>query len=103
MVDVSEDVVTLSEYLDLLMVPKCRIKLDDGLTYIIQIFGWLLPEDHELYKTFKRSVKNITITNLTYKLNNVNTREFSGKLTYHVIPKTRNNQTEDEALLVNPF
>ena len=51
----------------------------------------------------------MTISNLIYKLNNVNiclgihTRELSAKLTYHVIPKTRNDQTEDEAFAINPF
>ena len=96
-----EDVVTLSEHLDLFTVPKFRIKIDGSLACTIQIFDWILPEDHELYKTCKRSVKNITISNLIYKLNNVNiclgidTRELSGKLTYHVIPKTHSDQTED--------
>ena len=109
MVDISEDVVTLSEHIDLFTVPKFRIRIDDSLAYAIQIFDWILPEHHELYKTCKRSVKNITIPNLIYKLNNVNiclgidTRELSGKLTYHVILKTPNDQTEDEAFPINPF
>ena len=109
MVDVSEDIVTLSEHLDLVRVPKFRIKIDDSLAYTIQIFGWLLPEDHELYKTCKISIKNITISNLIFELNNVNicigidTRELPGKRTYHVIPKTRNDQKKDEVFPINPF
>ena len=59
MVHVSENVVTLSEHVDLFTVQKCRTKIGDSLAYTIQIFDWLLPEDHELYKTCKRSVKNI--------------------------------------------
>ena len=89
----------VSEHVDLFPVPKLQIKIDEGIVYTIQILHWLLPENHELYKTCKRSVKNITISDLIYKLNNVNiclgidTRELSGKLTYHVIPKTRKDQT----------
>ena len=48
MVNVSEDVVTLSEHVELFTVPKFRIKIDDRLVYTIQIFDWLLPEDHGL-------------------------------------------------------
>ena len=48
MVDVSEDVVTLSEHVELFTVPKFRIKIDDRLVYTILIFDWLLPEDHGL-------------------------------------------------------
>ena len=72
MVDISEDVVTLSEHVDLFTVPKFRIRVDDSLAYTTQIFDWILPKDHELYKTFKRSVNSIAISNLIYKLNNVN-------------------------------
>ena len=108
-IDVSEDVVTWSENAELFTVPKFGIEIDDSLAYTIQIFDWLLPEDHELYKICKRSVKNMAISNLIDKLNNVNiclgidTRELSGKLNYHVIHKTCNDQTEDEAFLINIF
>ena len=95
--DLTEDVVTQSKHVDLFTVPKFLIQIDDSLSYTIQIFDWLLSDDHELYNTCKRSVKNITISILIYKLNNVNTclgietRELSGKLTYHVILNTRND------------
>ena len=101
--------MTLSEHVDLFTVPKFRIQIDSSLAYAIQILDWFLTEDHELYKTCKRSVKNITISNLIYKLNNVNiclgieTRELSRKLTYHVILKTRNDQTDNEVFPINPF
>ena len=48
MIDVSEDVVTLSEHAELFTVPKFRIKINDRLVYTIQIFDWILPEDHGL-------------------------------------------------------
>ena len=38
MVDISEDVVTLSEHVDLFTVPKFRIRVDDSLAYTTQIF-----------------------------------------------------------------
>ena len=101
--------MTLSEHVDLFTVPKFRIQIDSSLAYAIQILDWFLTEDHELYKTCKRSVKNITISNLIYKLNNVNiclgieTQELSGKPTYHVFLKTRNRQTEGEVFPINPF
>ena len=32
--------------------------------FIIRIFVWSIPSDHEIYNTYNRSVKNITLSNL---------------------------------------
>eukprot|EP00112_Aurelia_sp_Birch-Aquarium-sp1_P007722 Seg1843.6 transcript_id=Seg1843.6/GoldUCD/mRNA.D3Y31 product="hypothetical protein" protein_id=Seg1843.6/GoldUCD/D3Y31 len=31
------------------ILPKYEITIDDSLGYSISVFGWLLPDDHELY------------------------------------------------------
>ncbi len=31
------------------------------LSYTCPAYGWLLPDNHKLYKAYKRSVRNITI------------------------------------------
>ena len=48
----------------LVILPYITITVDDGLGYTIQVFNWLLPEDHCLYKSNKRSMRNITLSNL---------------------------------------
>ena len=85
-VDVSEDVMTPSEYVDLFTVPKVWIKIDDSLACTIQIFEWLCLRIMSCIKPVKDQLK--------HKI---------GKFTYHVIPKTRNNQAEDELFSINPF
>ena len=65
-VDVSEVLVTLSVHVDFFIVHKFQIKIDENLAYTIQIFDSLWPDDHELYKACKTSIKNITLSNLIY-------------------------------------
>ena len=45
-------------------LPYLTIIIDDGLGFTIEVFRWLLPEDHYVYKTYKRSMQNITVSNL---------------------------------------
>ena len=34
------------------------------------VFGWLVPDNHILYKTYKRTLRNATISTLVYRLVN---------------------------------
>ena len=47
-----------------LCLPKIEFMIDDSLEYTISIFGWLLPEDPELYFEDLRTVQNITVSDL---------------------------------------
>ena len=46
------------------LVPKFEVVVDETLSYTCAAYGWLLPDDHKLYKSYKRSVRNITISGL---------------------------------------
>ena len=46
------------------ILPQIEIYIGSDLFYTIRVFGWLLPETHDLYETNKRSVKWITISQL---------------------------------------
>ena len=46
------------------IVPQFEIIVDETLSYTRAAYGWLLPDNHELYKTYRRSVGNITISGL---------------------------------------
>ena len=39
------------------ILPQIELYIDIDLFYTIRVFGWLLPETHDLYKRNKRSVK----------------------------------------------
>ena len=74
---------------------KLEIYVDDSLGFTIRVFGWLLPENHILYKEHFRSVRYITLSSLmqyvdTFILcagvNNTNITKFAFQR--HAIPKT---------------
>ena len=46
------------------IVPKYEIVVDDSLGFTCFIYGWLLPEDHFLYKTDIRTISNVGIPEL---------------------------------------
>ena len=68
--------------------------IDDSLGFTIYVYGWLLPEDHELYTTNLRSVTNITVSDLVKSIGTlsicpgVKPFELSSSILHHVIPKS---------------
>ena len=50
------------------VLPQYEVVINDGLGFSITIFGWLLPNDHEIYKKYLRSVRKITISKLLVEL-----------------------------------
>ena len=59
-----EDRLVLKKKSSQVMLPEIQIMTDDSLGFTIYVYGWLLPEDHELYTTNLRSVTNITVSDL---------------------------------------
>ena len=90
-------------------IPYLTIILDDGLGFTVQVFNWFLPENHFMYKINKRSLKNITISNLLKACLNfqfckgVQTQVISSTLIIQSIPKSREalatNQDDEKALI----
>ena len=50
--------------------PVLNIFVDDTFNFIIPVFAWCLPTNHEIYKNYNSSVKNITVSNLVKVLSN---------------------------------
>lgn len=54
------------------MIPKFKTVVDEYLEFKCVTYGWELPDDHELYKFFKLSVRkaeiNITSQLVSYEL-----------------------------------
>ena len=40
------------------------IYVGEGLEFIIRVFSWCIPLDHEIYTKYKKTMKNITLSNL---------------------------------------
>lgn len=90
-----EDRITMQKMKLPHLLPEYEIVVDDSLGFTLSVFHWLLPEDHELYKKHHRSVKQVSIQDLTgeimdYSLRNGVTNEIQKckNTKHHVIPKT---------------
>ena len=89
-------------------IPFVTIIIDDGLGFTIQVLHWYLPENHLLYLTNKRSMKNISVANLVKSCQNLilcndGAQENDGCLITHAVPKSRKalatSQNEEKPLL----
>ena len=84
------------------MLPQFEIIVDDGLGFTVKVYGCYLVEDHPLYLEYRRSMQNVTMSNLVkdlegYKLcNGVQTLELTSKLFHHVVPINHDTVSEHE-------
>ena len=87
------DRVILRKMKDCFQLPEYELIIDDSLGYTISVYGWFLPEDHELYTNSLRSVNNVTVSDLKRNIGyhhicpGVNPKELTGEVIPHVIPK----------------
>eukprot|EP00795_Rhopilema_esculentum_P006762 gene6762-12328_t len=88
------------------VVPKYEITIDDSLGYSISVYGWLLPDDHMLYLGHKRSVWNVTFSNLVSQLASfqlfpgISVTDRLSNVVNHVVPKHLDPLFAEEG---NPF
>ena len=54
------------------VVPVYEIFVDGSLAFTVRVFMWLVPDDPDLYVTHKRSMRNVTLSNLISVLENYN-------------------------------
>lgn len=83
------------------IVPNFKVTVDESLEFTIVIFGWLLPDDHVLYKKHYRSVRNITISELLKNITHLNlcpgVHDMKSKdLISHIVPCDIDTQVEYE-------
>ena len=45
------------------VLPKFDICVDKSLPFSVRVFGWMLPEDRDLYSMYGRSFLNVTLSN----------------------------------------
>ena len=89
-----EDRLVLKKERSQVMLPEIEIMIDDSLGFTIYVYGWLLPEDHELYTANLRSITNITVSDLVKSIATqsicpgIKPSEFSSSIVHHVIPKS---------------
>ena len=94
-------------------LPKFEITIVTSLAYTIRVYRFLLPEDHEMYKLYKRSVRNITVSNIVALIlqniicSGVDNKSFSGKLIHHSVPfdldPSKDDYQQSDECAVLPF
>lgn len=87
--------------------PEIKICIDDSLGYTISVFDWLIPEDHQLYKKNKRTLKYTTLLRLINEIEQHQICEgqhpsLDGNVIHHVVPNTEETSDDEESEMV-PF
>ena len=80
------------------LLPKFEIYVDQSLSFTLHIFGWMLPEYHELYAKCDRTFNNITLSKFILQMTQytlcigITTLDPSINISFqkHVIPKKIN-------------
>lgn len=97
-----EDKIVLKKTVHPYVLPRLEIIMDDSLGFTVKVFCSYLPEDHPLYLDYRRTVRNITVSNLIRQLegyrlcDGVSIMELNGKLYHHVIPLSHDTFGEEE-------
>ena len=45
------------------VLTKFEVYIDNTLTFSLRVYGWMLPQNHELYSEFNKSFHNVTYSN----------------------------------------
>ena len=84
------------------LLPELEVIVDDSLGFTVKVYGSYLVDDHPSYLRYRRSMKNVTLSNLVKELESyqlcdgVQTLELSGKLFHHVVPINHDSVSDDE-------
>ena len=60
---ITDSLVTISCLSPEYVLPKYEIFVESSLRFTVTVYGWLLMDDHDLYKKCTRSFSNITLSN----------------------------------------
>ena len=83
------------------MLPELEVVIDDSLGFTLKVYGFYLPDDHELYSQYFRSVTNTSVANLVKEIEShivchgVNAT-ISAHVVHHIIPKSVDHLTVED-------
>ena len=105
-VNIVEDRIEIRNYKESLLLPELEVVIDDSLGFTLKVYGFYLPDDHELYSKYFRSVTNTSVANLVKETepplvcHGVNAT-ISAHVVHHTIPKSVDHLTVEDN--VNSF
>ena len=65
---VSDDNLVFELWDESFALPKISVTIETSLNFSVAAFNWLLPVDHTLYKTYRRSVSHASISNIMHSI-----------------------------------
>ena len=107
-VNIPEDRIEIKNYKQSLLLPELEVVIDGSLGFTLKVYGFYLPDDHELYSQYFRSVTNTSVANLVKEIEShvhvvchgVNAT-ISAHVVHHIIPKSVDHLTVEDN--VNSF
>ena len=105
-VNILEDRIEIRNYKESLLLPELEVVIDDSLGFTLKVYEFYLPDDHELYSKYFRSVTNTSVANLVKEIEShivchgVNAT-ISAHVVHHIIPKSVDHLTVEDN--VNSF
>ena len=98
--EIDLETLSLKIYEKPYIVPKVEVVVEITLGFTCLVFGFKVPEDHAIYKNYRRSLTNITIQNLFLELEEyaICDRVDAGSenaTIHHVIPRETNPEHFD--------
>ena len=63
---IGKDQIYLAQNNPLYCLPTIKVLVDNDLYFTASIYAWHLPDDHETYKTYFRSMSNVTSFNILH-------------------------------------
>ena len=94
--------------------PVLDIFVSDTFNFIIRVFAWCLPTDHESYENYNSSIQNITVSNLVKILSNykvcetIRNQQVLSYCNQHVVlkkfdPFVNNNKSSENKFYISPL
>ena len=89
------------------MLPQLEVVIDDIVGFTLKVYGFYLPDDHQLYSQHFRSVTNYSVANLVKKIEshivcNAVNATVSAHMVHHIIPKSVDHLTFEDNVNSSP-
>jgi hypothetical protein len=65
---VDENNVKFALFDEMFALPKLSVTIETSLNFLVSVYNWLLPDDHTIYLTHKRSIQYFTLSSLLSSL-----------------------------------
>ena len=69
---IGNDQIYLTQKDPLYCLPTINVLVDNDLYFTVSIYAWHLPDDHEIYKKYFRSMSNALVSQLLFEVTSFN-------------------------------